>query len=839
MPSGTRIERLFLSLGLDITEFDRDLAGAQQHVRQATASLGRDLRMQRLRMEIELAGINNADSSVRGLGVRLGHLKTQMETQRNSVALLNHAYQESVRQLGANAAASRNLQERLTREQLAEARLAQQIRQTNQARRERVTNNVSDGVNGTAVALAPTVVAGGAALKLAVDAVESENLWRESMGKMKAEGDEWSKGLRSELGLNEFELRKSTGMLNTMFESMGMGTEKSYELATGIVKLGYDMASFYNLPTDQAFEKLRAGMTGESEPLKALGILVDDTTVKNYAYMNSITQQGAELTAQEKVLARYGAIMDQTKRAQGDMARTLNDPSNAIRVLKSNVEQLGIEFGQTLIPTLQEFLKTGKSIVDWYNNADAGSKLLTNSMAKTAMEAGAAATALTALGMAARMVNPWVALAAAVGLATKGTADYLLERKKIKEFEDSKNLSSDPSALNAKLRLNPDTGEIEKEISRTITILGYKVPRLPIWIKLEGVEKAEAELQAARASWASLKGDNPVPDLDKLRAEIESNRQRDADNAKRQAAIEKQAAAERLKINQELSADLYKLTHTDIENQLHDIELKAAEFRKQKADEVNIVAWAEAAKNKIMEDSSRELNDAIYNISHSFLQNRLHDIETERQAWIKKNGDEVKATQLAEQEKLKAVKDAVYAEYGDEIRAVAEARKNGKDVGEAYAKAHAETIKGKEADKFGYDYIRERNGIYMPGDLRSTAVIDGNSAYQKNEYVQKNSFDESKFRGLSEDFRDAIQSLQSSSQQIPQVSQAMANIQANTPAVNNNQFVSRDINISSQNAIELKGFTSDEITKAVERAKDAFGKEIYSAIQDAKTQYGV
>lgn len=120
MPAGTRIERLYLSLGLDISEFDSDLAGAQTHVRQAASQLGRDLRMQRLRMEIDLAGIDNAENSVRGLDVRLGHLRTQMQTQRSSVDLLNHAYNESVRLLGANAAASRNLQERLTREQLAE-----------------------------------------------------------------------------------------------------------------------------------------------------------------------------------------------------------------------------------------------------------------------------------------------------------------------------------------------------------------------------------------------------------------------------------------------------------------------------------------------------------------------------------------------------------------------------------------------------------------------------------------------------------------------------------------------------------------------------------------------
>jgi len=773
MPSGTRIERLFLSLGLDISEFDRDLAGAQQHVRQAASQLGRDLRLQRLRMEIDLAGVDNVDNSLRGLGIRLGALRGQMQTQRSTVDLLNHAYNESVRLLGANNAASRNLQERLTREQLAEARLAQQIRQTNAARNERVSANVGSGMDNLGMALAPTVAAGAASLKLAVDAVESENLWRESMGKMKTEGDAWSKALRGELGLNEFELRKSTGMLNTMFESMGMGTQKSYDLATGMVQLGYDMASFYNISSEDAFLKLKSGMTGEMEPLKNLGILVDETTVKNYAYANSITKQGEELTAQEKVLARYGTIMDQTKRAQGDMARTLNDPANSIRVLKSNVEQLGIEFGQTLIPALQDFVKQGKETVDWYNNLDTANKTVANSFAKTTIEVGTAASAMMALRMIGIPLNPWVALATAIGIATMGVSDHLKKRQELKQFEESEKLGSTPSADVAKIRTNPYSGYREKEVEFD-GLLG----KARKWQKVSDDEDAQIDkqvekiaiMQARRAQIESDLANSGRPinkDIidEQMKNEFDQqysdkkwadNFQRDADNDKRQAQIQAQAAAERLKkekeaadailkLNEELSADLYKLQHNDLESSIHDIDLKVAELRKGKADEVNIVAWAEAAKNKIMTDASKEIDLAIYNISHTALQNRLHDIDTERQAWIKKTGDEVKATQLAEQEKTKAIKDAITSQYGEEVRAVSAAIKAGTSISDAYREAHAKVLEGQKADSDAYKYVKQQLGVYEPGDIKKTVVIENNSAYTLSETIKELSFNIAKF----------------------------------------------------------------------------------------------
>ncbi len=112
------------------------------------------------------------------------------------------------------------------------------------------------------------------ALDMAMDAVESENLFEESMGGMADSAREWSKQLRKDLGLNEYEVRKNVATFNVMFDSMGISEDAAYDMATGMSQLAYDMASFYNLPTEEAFQKLQAGITGEAEPLKRLGILV-------------------------------------------------------------------------------------------------------------------------------------------------------------------------------------------------------------------------------------------------------------------------------------------------------------------------------------------------------------------------------------------------------------------------------------------------------------------------------------------------------------------------------------------------------------------------------------
>jgi phage-related tail protein len=214
----------------------------------------------------------------------------------------------------------------------------------------------------------PIIAIGTAATKMAMDAVESENLFEVSMGKMANSARAWSESLRKELGLNAYELRENAATFNAMLTSMGLSEKQAYDFSTSLTKLSYDMASFYNLDPSVAFDKLRSGISGESEPLKQLGILVNENTVELYAYQNGIAKTGAELTEQQKVQARYGVIMKQTAKAQGDLGRTLDSPTNKLRIQKEQLKQTGIELGQKLIPLMNKGLDVIKPIIEYISN---------------------------------------------------------------------------------------------------------------------------------------------------------------------------------------------------------------------------------------------------------------------------------------------------------------------------------------------------------------------------------------------------------------------------------------------------------------------------------------
>ena len=189
-----------------------------------------------------------------------------------------------------------------------------------------------------------------------MDAIESDSLFETSLGDSADAVRSWSEEMAGALGLSDVAMRKNTGVIYNMTSSMGVAEDNALKMSKGISLLSEDMASFYNLDSAEAFNKLRAGLTGETEPLKALGILVDENTVKQVAYSEGIAENGAELTQQQKVLARYVAILKQTGNAQGDLARTINSPSNQLRILKQQVQNLGIAFSKFLMPVVSAVL---------------------------------------------------------------------------------------------------------------------------------------------------------------------------------------------------------------------------------------------------------------------------------------------------------------------------------------------------------------------------------------------------------------------------------------------------------------------------------------------------
>ncbi|AHM57234.1 phage-like protein [Peptoclostridium acidaminophilum DSM 3953] len=375
--------------------------------------------------------------STEELKLKSDSLNKQVELQKEKVAALSRSYQESVEKKGADAKATENLKIKLNYANAELGKMQQELKETTNELKIKSSawHKLSESMDkagekmksmgdkmysagsklSTAVTL-PIVGIGTAATKMAMEAVESENLFEVAMGSMAGEARAWSEETSKALGLNAYSVRNSMATYNAMLTSMGLTSDESLKISESLTQLSYDMASFYNLKPEEAFEKLKSGISGEAEPLKALGILVNDTTIKTYAYTHGIAKQGEELTEAQKVQARYGAIMEATKNAQGDLARTMDSPTNKLRIMKEQAQQIGIQFGQLLIPILEKLIAVIKPLLDGFQGL---SKEQQDMVIKIAMIAAAIGPVIAVIGKVVAIVG---AVSSAFGAASGAIA---------------------------------------------------------------------------------------------------------------------------------------------------------------------------------------------------------------------------------------------------------------------------------------------------------------------------------------------------------------------------------------------------------------------------------
>lgn len=188
------------------------------------------------------------------------------------------------------------------------------------------------------------------------DLVENQNKVKAVFGESSKAVIDASEQMNLAFGVSKTEFQDAAGVLGGLFKNLGYTSGDAAQLSVQMVKLAADLASFKNLSFDEALLKIRAGLTGESEPLKAIGILINETAVKTEAYAMKIAKVNSELTEQQKVQARLSILMKQTKDAQGDLAKTADDVANSARGVQGRFESLAASLGTALQPLAKEVL---------------------------------------------------------------------------------------------------------------------------------------------------------------------------------------------------------------------------------------------------------------------------------------------------------------------------------------------------------------------------------------------------------------------------------------------------------------------------------------------------
>lgn len=196
----------------------------------------------------------------------------------------------------------------------------------------------------------------GSAIDRASEYQETLNLFTVSMGDYGQAAYEYAQKVSAVMGIDPAEWMQKQGVFNTIITGFGVAADKAAIMSQNLTQLGYDLSSFYNIGVTEAMQKVQSGISGELEPLRNLGYDLSVARLQQEALNLGIEKSVSDMTQAEKSQLRYHAILTQVTAAQGDMARTLENPANMLRILRAQLELVAREIGNIFIPILTNVL---------------------------------------------------------------------------------------------------------------------------------------------------------------------------------------------------------------------------------------------------------------------------------------------------------------------------------------------------------------------------------------------------------------------------------------------------------------------------------------------------
>lgn len=247
----------------------------------------------------------------------------------------------------------------------------------------------------------------GSWFKESNDYVEALNLFNVAMGDCAEAAMDYAKTVEAVMGIDLKEWLTYQGAFFQMADGYGIASASSEKMSQNLTQLAYDLSSLWNTDVETAFQKLQSGMSGQIKGLKAWGINVSVAQLRQTALAHGIDLSTAKMTEAQKATLRYITIMEQTTNAQGDLARTIITPSNALRILNAQWTQAKRAMGQVVsviavkvIPWFQALVQIIKEAAQSLANA-LGYELPDIDYSGISVDAGSFEDASDSLGEAA------------------------------------------------------------------------------------------------------------------------------------------------------------------------------------------------------------------------------------------------------------------------------------------------------------------------------------------------------------------------------------------------------------------------------------------------------
>lgn len=249
--------------------------------------------------------------------------------------------------------------------------------------------------------------------------------------------------------MSEREAKQYLSSVQDLLVPMGLAADQAANMSNEVVKLSADLGSFNNLPTAQVMLDIQSALVGNFETMKKYGVVLNMTVVAEKALAMGLAETKKELTAGQKAQAAYALMVEGSKAAIGDIARTSESYANQVKQLKANIEDISAEVGMVLLPIMSEYLK---GINEWIKTDKINIEQI-KKFVEALVEAAGAIGKVIEFGIA--FGNVWTKTWQALGLASAGVMTYsealLVGAIKVDEFNEKLKIQNEELIKNKEI----------------------------------------------------------------------------------------------------------------------------------------------------------------------------------------------------------------------------------------------------------------------------------------------------------------------------------------------------------------------------------------------------
>lgn len=370
--SKNKQKEILIALGYDISKFKQESTAINAEISKTTKSantLEKSLKLN-YNNDTFIKAQNKAEQAVAATQKKVDLLKEHLSKldKDSDTEVVRKEYEKLSSMLE-------------TAEQKAE-QARQQLERINNIKLDKIQEQIASagdkltsiGAKLTLGLTTPLVAAGVASYNYAADTAESISKAEVTFGNCASAIKQLADVSLEQYGLSKQTIYNWTSLYGDMGTAMGQTKQEAADMSIELTKRLADVMSFKNVSAEAAETIGKALYSGQSQPLKNIGVIMNETTLAAYAAAEGYEKLYSEMNQLEKLQVRVAYFMSATNNANGDFARTAESASNQMKILKQSIIELATNFGDTLAPAITPFIKNINSLLEKFASMSDGAK---------------------------------------------------------------------------------------------------------------------------------------------------------------------------------------------------------------------------------------------------------------------------------------------------------------------------------------------------------------------------------------------------------------------------------------------------------------------------------